>query len=86
MDELENPFEGDDIVAFCFEAASKSDISGEPRTLEGEFPGSRDRAMGHARRVVEIAEENGLDADVEYVEQEGDFHRIDVHIEGGESQ
>lgn len=84
MEEFENPLDGDDIVAFCFDAANDS-LSTEPRTLEGVFPGSRDRAMGHALRVSEIAYENGLSARREYVEERDDgMHRIDVHIEGGE--
>lgn len=56
----------------------------EPRTVEGEFPGNRDRAMGHALVIEEDLEELGISAEREYVEPTDHGHRIDIHIAGGE--
>lgn len=65
---------------------STGQLSDEPRTVRGTFPGSKTRAMGHALEVVEIVEDHDLEAEREYIGPvEGrDSHEIHVHIEGGE--
>jgi hypothetical protein len=50
--------------------------------FEFAFPGSRDRAMGGALAVVEKLEEASIEAEREYVEEVGDYHRIDIVIIG----
>lgn len=53
-------------------------------TVEGEFPGSRTRAMGHALAAKELVEEHtDCTVEREYVgEMEGyeDLHRIDLRV------
>ena len=75
-------FKDNDIVNFIMECVHGF-VSDEPRTLQGEFAGSKTRAMGHALEVVEMAAENDLDAEREYIGEMDDFdlHRIDIHIE-----
>lgn len=75
-----------DIANFVM-ASVHGDVSDEPRTLEGSFPGTRDRAMGYALEVCEIAAEHDLDAEREYVGRGDEYesqHIIKIHIEGGE--
>lgn len=74
-----------DVAEFVMQSVY-GDVPTEPCTLSGEFPGSKDRAMGHAREVAEIAREHDLDAEVEYVGEVENFdlHRIDVHLNGGD--
>ena len=78
-------FRENDIANFIMEATYGS-VSKEPRTLEGSFPGSKTRALGHALEVVKIASENDLDAEREYIGKmnEYDLHRIDIHIKNPE--
>lgn len=84
-------FEENEIADFCMEAAHDM-LSEEPRTLTGEFPGNKTRAMGHALAVVEIAEEHGIDAEREYIDEVGypeivdtddELHKILIHLNGG---
>lgn len=56
----------------------------EPRTIRLAFPGSRNLAEGGALKYVEDLDELGISAEHEYVSDEGDFHRINILIEGGE--
>ena len=76
--------QSNDIAGFIM-ATIHDSPSKEPRTLQGEFPGSKTRAMGHALEVVELAAEHGIDAEREYIGEMDDYdlHRIDIHIEGG---
>ena len=71
---------------------SFTEPSQEPRTLDGYFPGNKTRAMGHALAVVEMAEEHGIDAEREYIDEVGydesldidkDRHKILIHLNGG---
>lgn len=66
-----------------------SGISDEPRTIRGTFPGPKNLAMGAALEVVEMCEEDGVDAEREYI-GEGDQYDgqqvIDIHIEGGSDE
>lgn len=80
-------FRQNDITNFVMETIHGS-VSDEPRTLQGEFPGSETRAMGHALEVVEMAEEAGLDAEREYIGEMDEFnaHRIDIHLNGGDEE
>ena len=74
-----------EVVDFIMES-TYGELSNEPRTIHGDFPGSKDRAMGHALEVVRIAEEAGLEAEREYVGQGDEYenqHLINIHIEGG---
>lgn len=59
----------------------------EPRTIPMEFPGNRQRAMGHALVIIEDLEELGIRARREYQDQVmepneyGDgIHRIDIVV------
>lgn len=59
----------------------------EPRTMEMQFPGSEDRAMGHALKIIEDLEELGINASREYQEvalsnDAGTIHRINIIVEG----
>jgi len=56
----------------------------EPRTIRLAFPSPEKLAMGGALKYVEDLEELGISAEREYVSDEGDFHRINILIEGGE--
>lgn len=75
-------FGENDIAEFVMKCVH-SFVSDDPRTLEGEFPGNKTRAMGHALEVVEMAAEYDLDAEREYIRPMDDYdlHRIDIHIE-----
>lgn len=76
----------DDPIAELTMQKVHGSIDGEPRTLQGIFPGTRTRAMGHALSAVEMIEEEGIEAEHEHVEQlrtDPEFHRIDVHVAGG---
>lgn len=79
-------FETNDITNFVMETVHGTP-SEEPRTLQGEFPGSKTQAMGHALEVIEMADEHDLDAEREYIGPvDGfDLHRIDIHIQGGDA-
>lgn len=56
----------------------------EPRTIEAEFPGEKDRALGGALYYVEdLNELEGVSAEREYVESTENGHRIDLHLNGG---
>lgn len=72
----------------CFQLVH-GDVDPEPRTLEGQFPGNRNRAMGHALSLIEDLHEAGIPARREYVGKMDNFdlHRIDIHIcqEDGET-
>lgn len=61
-------------------------LSGEPRTIRGTFPGDKTRAMEHASVVVEMCEDDGLEAEREYTGEKTDqgLHIILIHIEGGD--
>jgi hypothetical protein len=52
--------------------------------LELAFPGSRDLAMGGALKVVEKLDEASIESEREYIEEVGDYHRIDVVITEGD--
>lgn len=74
------------------DAAARERLA-EPRTLPMKFPGNRKRAMGHALVIIEDLEELGIEAEREYHEQLlppknglGALNRIDIHIEGGDSE
>jgi hypothetical protein len=61
----------------------------ESRTVEKEFPGTRERAMGHALELIDDFHELGIDAELKYggVSLETDevtLHRIDIIISGGD--
>jgi len=56
----------------------------EPRTIRLAFPGGRTLAMGGALKYVEDLEELGVSAEREYVSDEGEYHRINLLIEGGD--
>jgi len=77
VQELKENEVADLIMEHCF-----SSIDETPRTIKGEFPGSRTRAMGHALEVVKMCNEDGVDAEREYIGEVEDFdlHRIDIHI------
>ena len=87
-------FQDNDITDFCMECATGM-VSDEPRTLEGYYPGDKTLAMGYALATVEMAEENGLDAEREYIDEVGypeeldidkERHKILIHIEGGSDE
>lgn len=82
---------GDIVAAKNGSEASRERLA-QPRTLKMEFPGNRERAMGHALVIIEDLEELGIEAEREYHEQVkpplpehnvGALHRIDIHVEGG---
>lgn len=77
-----------DIVAAQDGSDEARERLAEPRTMEMKFPGSKDRAMGHALKIIEDLEELGINASREYHEvalsnDEGTIHRIDIIVEGG---
>lgn len=80
-----------DIVAAKHGDEAARERLAEPRTLPMKFPGNRTRAMGHALVIIEDLEELGISAEREYhgvvLENEaGTLHRIDISVEGGDSQ
>lgn len=59
-------------------------LAADGHVVTGEFPGSRQRALGHALKYVEDLEELGIDARREYVDETEFGHRVDIHF--GESE
>lgn len=81
-----------DIVAAKNGSDAARERLAEPRTLRMKFPGSKQRAMGHALVIIEDLQLLGIEASREYEQQVlppkdglGAIHRIDIHVAGGAS-
>lgn len=69
-----------DIVAAQSGDSAALERVRERGTVEGRFPGNRQRAMGFALKYVEDMAELGIEAEREYISEEDSSHRIDIHI------
>lgn len=92
---LKNAYEGDYTELSRQNQRLYNELA-QSRTVEGEFPGSRQRAMGHALVYIEDLAELDIDAEREYIghsdfyiehqeDMSDELHRVNIHIEPGDN-